>query len=68
MKITEEMQTVRDRIDAEGSVEYTFIYYSNFAAIKDKKFHKLRKKYIKAHEKLSGYIDARSVGEEEDYG
>lgn len=64
--ITEEMQTVADRVDAEGSIEYTFIYYSKFAAIKDKKFHKLRKKYIKAHKKLSGYINARSVGEDDD--
>lgn len=64
--ITEEMQTVADRVNAEGSIEYTFIYYSNFHAIKDKKFHKLRKKYIKAHEKLSGYINARSVGEDDD--
>lgn len=63
--VTEEMQSVRDRIEVEGSIEYTFIYYSNFHAIGDKKFHKLRKKYIKAHEKLSGYINERSVGEDD---
>ena len=63
--ITEEMQSVRDRIDLEGSVEYTFLYYSQFNHISDKKFHKLRKKYIKAHKKLSGYINERSVGEDD---
>lgn len=63
---TKEMQTVRDHLEAEGSLEYTFIYYSNFYAITDKKFHKLRKKYIKAHEKLSGYIYTRSIGEDDD--
>ncbi len=63
--ITEEMQSVRDRIEAEGSMEYTFLHYSNFNDISDKKFHKLRKKYIKAAKKLDTYIGERSVGEDD---
>ncbi len=43
-------------IDQEG-FDYTFVDYSDFKAIKDKEFHKLRKAYIDAHKALEQYIN-----------
>lgn len=51
----EEKQDLISRISLEG-FSYTFCYYSDFKEIKDKKFHKLRKEYIKASLKLGEYI------------
>jgi len=50
------LKYVLQRIKQEG-FDYCFMNYSNFEEIKDKKFHKLRKKYIKAHKKLEEYIE-----------
>lgn len=43
----EEKEDVCDIIDNEG-FDYTFEDYSNFEEIDDKKFHQLRKNYLKA--------------------
>ncbi len=48
-------QKIWDRIDQEG-FDYTFISYSDFKAIDDEQFHKLRKAYVKAHDELKDYI------------
>lgn len=55
----EEKQDVLQRINQEG-FDYTFIKYSRFEDIKDKKFHILRLKYILAHKKLEKYVNRRS--------
>jgi hypothetical protein len=45
---------VIDMVEREG-LDYTFRYYTNFPEIKDKKFQKLRKAYVKAAQDLSDY-------------
>ena len=35
---------------------YCFKHYSDWSEIKDKKFHSLRKKYLKISEQLNNYI------------
>jgi hypothetical protein len=51
----EDAVRVQDTVEVEGSLDYTFRYYSHFPEIKDKKFHKLRKAYVKAAQELSDY-------------
>lgn len=55
-KLQEDMEYVQSKIDNEG-FDYTFTGYSDFETIKDKKFHELRKAYIKAQEDLESYIE-----------
>jgi hypothetical protein len=50
-----EKQFLQDLIENEG-FSYCFTDYSNFPAIKDKEFHRLREQYIRAHEELEYYI------------
>jgi hypothetical protein len=50
-----EKEYVLAKIENEG-FDYTFIHYSNFKDIKDKKFHELRLAYKKAAEELSEYV------------
>ena len=58
------------KADGEGA-DYLWRHYSDWKEIKDKKFHELRKAYIKAAEALDKYVglDRRhdEVGHEEDY-
>lgn len=51
----EELDYVRGCVDNEG-FDYAFRHYSDFADVRDVKFHKLREAYIKAAEKLEGYL------------
>jgi thymidylate kinase len=51
----EESEVLLQRINQEG-FDYCFIHYSRFEEINDKEFHKLRKGYIKAKQKLENYI------------
>ena len=51
----EECVRVQDIVEVEGSLDYAFRYYTHFPEIKDKKFHKLRKAYVKAAQELSDY-------------
>ena len=51
----EDVENVSQRINQEG-FDYCFIHYSRFDEIQDKKFHKLRKRYIKAKEELENYL------------
>jgi hypothetical protein len=51
---TEDAVELQGTIEAEG-FDYAFRFYSGFQEIKDKKFHSLRKAYIKAAQELSDY-------------
>lgn len=51
-------------VDNEG-FDYAFMCYSDFDDIKDLEFHKLRKEYINAHEKLQSYIEKKTQEESE---
>jgi len=51
----EDREKVAQRVDQEG-FDYTFIHYSRFEEIKDKRFHELRGQYIQAAEKLRKYL------------
>jgi hypothetical protein len=55
LEVLEDYQMVQYRINAEG-FHYCFKHYSSFSEIKDKKFHKLRLKYLKSAKKLEQYI------------
>lgn len=50
-----ELEFVQQCVDGEG-FDYTFLHYSNFNQIKDAKFHKLRKAFVKSAEVLSQYL------------
>jgi hypothetical protein len=50
-----ELDYVRGAIDNEG-FDYAFRSYSDFAEVKDRKFHSLRKAYVKAAEALDQYV------------
>jgi len=52
----EERKYLLSRINNEG-FDYCFIHYSDFKEIKDKDFHKYRKRYIKAQKELLQYIE-----------
>jgi rubrerythrin len=46
---------VQDVVESEGDMNYAFRFYTDFKEIKDKKFHSLRKAYVKAAQELSDY-------------
>jgi hypothetical protein len=50
-----EANEVLSIIYCEG-YNYSFAEYSDFEEIKDEEFHKLRKDYVKAQEKLENYL------------
>ncbi len=50
-----ESQHVLNVIDSEG-FDYTFHGYSNFEEVKDEEFHRLRKEYVAAGERLATYL------------
>ena len=57
-KLEEQLENfdyVRIKMDQEG-FDYCFKHYSSFEEVKDEKFHKLRKKYIKVSEELAEYV------------
>lgn len=49
------MAHVRAIVEGEG-FHYAFCHYSDFKAVKDKEFHRLRRAYLKAAEALSKHI------------
>ena len=53
--IQTERQEVRATLDEEG-FDYAFRHYSDFKFVEDKKFHRLRKRYIEAADALDNYI------------
>lgn len=54
----ENWQMVRYRMDNEG-LEYCFKHYSSFEEIKDKEFHKLRKKLLETMEKMRNFVEEK---------
>jgi hypothetical protein len=46
---------VQNTVESEGSMDYAFRFYTHFPEIKDKKFRKLYKAYIKAAQELADY-------------
>ena len=47
---------VADCVENEG-FDYCFKNYSDFAEVKDEKFHELRKAYLEARAALVAYVD-----------
>lgn len=43
-------------IDNEG-FDYTFVHYSSFKEVKDKKFHELIEKFLSARKDLGDYLE-----------
>lgn len=54
-----QLDYVRDTVENEG-FHYCFTGYSDFQDIKDDEFHKLRKAYVEAAEKLADYLGVES--------
>lgn len=54
----ENWQMVRYRMDNEG-LEYCFKHYSSFEEIKDKEFHKLRKKLLETMEEMRNFVEEK---------
>lgn len=52
----DEQKNVHQKIDSEG-FDYTFVHYSNFKEIKDRKFHQLRAAYLQARGALAYYVE-----------
>ena len=55
MSLLKDFADLRSRMNQEG-FHYCFKHYSNFNEIEDQEFHKLRKAYLSAAEKLEKYI------------
>lgn len=55
MSLLEDFADLRSRMNQEG-FHYCFKHYSSFNEIEDQEFHKLRKAYLSAAEKLEKYI------------
>lgn len=51
-------ESILQRINQEG-FDYTFIHYSDWKEVKDKKFQKALKKYIKAHLELVKVLEIK---------
>ena len=55
MSPLEDFADLRSRMNQEG-FHYCFKHYSSFSDIEDQEFHKLRKAYLSAADKLEKYI------------
>ncbi len=64
MSLFEDFADLRSRMNQEG-FHYCFKHYSNFNEIEDQEFHKLRKAYLSAAEKLEKLIDANEKAKKE---
>lgn len=51
-------QAVMDIVDNEG-FDYAFVHFSDFEDIENEEFHKLRKEYLNARQKLADLIGFR---------
>lgn len=61
----ETAQMLRDTVESEGSLDYTFRFYSHFPEVGDKKFHKLREAYVAAADALAEYCGLDEEPEDE---
>lgn len=59
MSLLEDFADLRSRMNQEG-FHYCFKHYSSFSDIEDQEFHKLRKAYLSAAEKLEKYIQNKA--------
>jgi len=59
MSQLEDFAHLRSRMNQEG-FHYCFKHYSSFSDIEDQEFHKLRKAYLAAAEKLEKYIQNKA--------
>lgn len=70
MSSLEDFADLRSRMNQEG-FHYCFKHYSSFIEIQDEEFHKLRKAYLSAAEKLEKYIIDKAekfyLGEDVDF-
>jgi hypothetical protein len=69
--MTNEMMNKNDAEDVLSIInnegfDYAFMHYTSFKEIKDKKFHKLRRDYIKAQKNLEEYIEVCSSQNEQE--
>jgi hypothetical protein len=62
----EDWQMVQYRMDNEG-LEYCFKHYSSFEEIKDKEFHKLRKKLLETMERMRTFVEEKIESYTEEY-
>lgn len=46
---------------ANEGFDYTFIHYSNFEEVKDKKFQELRNAYVSARKEFHAFLDEQGV-------
>ncbi len=51
-----DLDYIRDTVANEG-FHYAFTGYSHFEEVKDEEFHRLRKAYLEAGEKLAKYLN-----------
>jgi hypothetical protein len=58
LDILEDYKMIQYRIREEG-FHYCFKNYSSFSEIEDKKFHKLRLKYLESAKDLEKYIEKK---------
>lgn len=56
--LLEEFQNVQYRMKAEG-FHYCFNSYNSFTELEDEEFHRLRKAYLEAADKLEKYVEKR---------
>lgn len=55
--MTEEESEYVNRVINNEGLDYAFIHYTDFKdEVKDKEFHKLRKRYLKIRKQLTEYI------------
>jgi hypothetical protein len=60
----DERREVVGKLEWEGGLDY-LIHGSHFPDIRDKRFHKLRKAFVKAAQDLSDYLRLDEVDEDE---
>jgi len=56
----EDFQFVKAKMRDEG-FHYCFKHYSSFEDIRDKEFHRLRRKYLKWANRLEEYVNEKSI-------
>jgi len=56
---------IQGKVESEGGIDYAFRFYSHFPEVKDKRFRKLYRAYIKAAQELADYC---GLDEESDDG
>lgn len=59
---SKELEYIQDKVEGEG-FDYAFLYETDFKdMVKDKKFHQLRLRFLKATKALAEYAGLDEVG------